>query len=51
MEKVGLFIIYIFIWLLCVISFAANKDNFLAWIGAILLAVFLPSMMKVFGVV
>jgi isoprenylcysteine carboxyl methyltransferase (ICMT) family protein YpbQ len=51
MEKIGLFIIYVFIWLLCVVSFAANKDNFLAWIGAVLLAIFLPSMMKVCGVV
>lgn len=51
MEKIGLFVIYVFIWLLCVISFAANKDNFLAWIGAILLTIFLPSMIKVCGVV
>lgn len=51
MEKVGLFIIYIFIWLLCVISFAANKDNFLAWISAILLAIFLPSVMEICGVI
>lgn len=51
MGKIGLFIIYVFIWILCVVSFAANKDNFLAWIGAILLAIFIPSMMKTCGVV
>jgi hypothetical protein len=51
MEKLGLFVIYIFMWILCLISFLADKDNFLAWIGAILLAIFLPSMMKVCGVV
>ena len=51
MGKIGLFIIYVFVWLLCVVSFAANKDNFLAWISAILLAIFIPSMMKICGVV
>lgn len=51
MEKIGLFIIYVFIWLLCIISFAANKDNFLAWIGAVFMTIFLPAMMRVCEVV
>lgn len=50
-EPIGLFIIYVLIWLLCFFSLLKNHENFLAGIGLILLTIFLPAMMNICGII
>ena len=50
MEHIGLFVVYLLIWFLCVFSFIKDRNNFLALIGMILLTIFLPSMIQILDI-